>query len=196
MELVRSRHAALADPHPRRRSRTRSPRSPARAGRPTASCTCSRSPARPASRCSTRRLRHDRRAHPDRRRPQAGRALRRRPTCTRPAASAWSCASWSAPASSTARARGRRRPLARARSPPQVARAAGPGRRRLVAAAAQADAAGSRSCAARSPRRAAVVKLAGHERLLPPRPGARLRLRGGVLRRGQGALDRARRRWS
>ena len=32
-----------------------------------------------------------------------------------------------------------------------------------------------------------VVKLAGHERLAPPRPGARLRLRGGLLRGGQGA---------
>ena len=31
-----------------------------------------------------------------------------------------------------------------------------------------------------------VVKLAGHERLLPPRAGARVRLGGGVLRRGQG----------
>ena len=30
----------------------------------------------------------------------------------------------------------------------------------------------------------------------PPRPGARLRLRGGVLRRGQGAHDRGRATWS
>ena len=35
--------------HPRRRSRTRSPASAPRAARPTASCTCSRSPARPGS---------------------------------------------------------------------------------------------------------------------------------------------------
>ena len=39
-----------------------------------------------------------------------------------------------------------------------------------------------------------VVKLAGHERTAPSRPGTRLRLGGGVLRRGQGADDRARRR--
>ena len=32
-----------------------------------------------------------------------------------------------------------------------------------------------------------VVKLAGHERLLPQRPGAGLRLRGGLLRGRQGA---------
>ena len=37
-----------------------------------------------------------------------------------------------------------------------------------------------------------AVKLAGHDRDAPPRPGARLRLRGGVLRRGEGGRDRRR----
>ena len=39
-----------------------------------------------------------------------------------------------------------------------------------------------------------VVKLAGHERHAAPRPGARLRLRGSLLRSRQGAGDRAGRR--
>ena len=37
-----------------------------------------------------------------------------------------------------------------------------------------------------------VVKLAGPRAAAAPRPGARLRLRGGLLRGGQGARDRRR----
>ena len=66
----------------------------------------------------------------------------------------------------------------------------GPGGRRLVGRAAEADR------RARDPAR--LARAGGLRRQArrprapaPPRPGARLRLRGGLLRRGQGARDRS-----
>ena len=49
MQVLRRGPAPVARSSPASRSRTRSPASAPRAARPTASCTCSRSPARPAS---------------------------------------------------------------------------------------------------------------------------------------------------
>ena len=191
MKLVRDDIAPVADPHARgvrERDRRRRRR---RAARPTASCTCSRSPARSGVPLELEDFDRIAERDADRRRPEAGRPLRRdrpvrgrRRRPRRPRARR-------APASPTAGARGvdgrtlgevgaRRRRASRA------------GRRRLVARAAEADRRPrdpARLARARGLRRQARRPRAA----LPSRPGARVRLRGGVLRRRQGAHDRARR---
>ena len=71
--------------------------------------------------------------------------------------------------------------------------AARPGGRRPARAAAEADGRPPRPL--RQPRaRRSDREARGARAARPPRPGARLRLRGGVLRRREGPLDRARRR--
>ena len=70
-------------------------------------------------------------------------------------------------------------------------RDAGPGGRRPDRDAAQGD--GRPRDPARQPRARRLRREARRPRAaLPPRPGARLRLGGGVLRRGEGAADRSR----
>ena len=140
-----------------------------------------------------RRLRHDLGADADRRRPEAGRPLRRhRPAGGRRRRPRRARARRRRASSTTTRAASTAARSARSRT--AVVERPGPGRRRPVRRrrckptrrprdpARLARARGLRR-QARRPRAAAA-----------PRPGARLRLRGGLLRRGQGALDRARRR--
>ena len=77
MDVLAPRTCARATSSPATRSRTRSPRSPAAAAPPTASCTCSRSRSEIGRRALDRRLRPDQRAHAAALRPEAGRRLRR-----------------------------------------------------------------------------------------------------------------------
>ena len=138
--------------HPRRRSRTRSPASAPRAARPTASCTCSRSPARPGSSSTIDDFERISRADPAARRPEAGRPLRRhRPLPRRRrAADPQPARRARAPAlrtrSRSAAGRSARRPPPRSR--PRARRSCCPPTRR------SRPRAGSRSCAATSRRTA------------------------------------------
>ena len=138
-----------------------------------------------------RRLRHGLGAHADRRRHQARRPLRRDRSL-----------------------QGRRRRARRARAGARRARPRGrdrrrrphapPGRRRRPRAPGQdvvvswdnplKATGGLAILRGNLAPDGCVVKLAGHERVLHRRAGAGVRLRGGVLRRRQGALDRAGRR--
>ena len=116
-----------------------------------------------------------------------------RPTCTTRAAWAWSCASCSsATACSTATrppsTAGRSRRSPRTRSETEGQQVVLPIETPLKPTGGLAILRGSLApdgC---------VVKLAGHERAPPPRPGTRVRLRDGLLRGGQGPPDRPRRR--
>ena len=129
-------------------------------------------------RARARRLRHDRGAHADRRRPQAGRPLRRDRPATRRAASAL-VARELVGAGVVARRRARRR-RPHARRGRRRRRTSGPGQDVVVSWDDPLKPTGGLAILRGSlAPEGCVVKLAGHERLLPPRPGARLRLRGG-----------------
>ena len=139
-----------------------------------------------------RGLRHDRGADADRRRPEAVRPLRRHRPAGGGRRSASSRASSSAPAASTPTSAASTAARSARSRPRSIER---PGQDVVVSYddARQADRRDrdpARLARARGLRRQARRPRAA----APPRPGARLRLRGGLLRRGQGALDRARRR--
>ena len=119
-----------------------------------------------------------------------GRPLHGRPTCTTPAASRWSCASCSSATCSHGEREERRRPDA------GEDRRGGRGDRRARRSSARSTTplkptGGLAILHGSLAPEGCVVKLAGHERLAPPRAGARLRLGDGLLRGGQEPPDPA-----
>ena len=176
-----ARPAARARSSPRRRSRTPSPASPARAARPTPSCTCSRSRARSASSSTS--------------------------TTSTASASARRCCATSSPAASTSPSTSTRRAACpvmlqrlqeagllneehdhRHRADDRRARRGGhrdrgPARRARPRRAAEGHRRPGHP--ARQPRARGLRHQARRPREAPPRgPRARLRRRGGGLRRG------------
>ena len=182
-----ARHAALGAPFlDRRRSRMRWPESRQRAARRTGSCTCSRSPTRRGSPLPLDDLAASRRG-PGRHEPHAVRPLRRRgPPCRRRHAALLSELSGRIRRRHAPTVGGRRSPTATADAPSPTASGA---------PASTAVQAARRLHALRGnlAPEGCVVKLAG-TCVRSPRPGARLRLGGGVQRGRAVRRRRARRR--
>ena len=144
-------------------------------------------------RARDRRLRHDLRAHADRRRHQAGRPLRRHRPLQGRRRRRSSRASWSRAGVVHEDARGvDGRSLARGRGRRRTRR---PGQEVVVSWDDPLKPTGGLAILRGNlAPEGCVVKLAGPRAAAPPRARARLRLGGGLLRRRQGARDRAGRR--
>ena len=175
MDLVDARRPAVGRSSPGAPSRTRSRRSPATGGSTNGVLHLLAIAREFGIPLDARRLRPDRR-RARRSSPTCSRAVASRPrTSTTPAASRSSCASCSSAACSTAT-----RATVDGRTLAEIAAAAveTPGQEVVVPDrdADQGRPAASRSCAARWRPTGCVIKLAGHERRAPPRPGPRLRL--------------------